>query len=49
VLAAAVSFADGAIADEENELINYIADELGITDDRASALLDEVEADLRDR
>jgi tellurite resistance protein len=49
VLAAAVSFADGAIADEENDLINFIAEELGIGDDRASVLLDEVEADLKDR
>lgn len=47
VLAAAIAFADNAIADEENELLNNLADQLGIDEDRANALLDEVEKDLQ--
>lgn len=46
VLSAAIAFADNAIADEENEMLNGFAEALGIDDDRANTLLDEVEADL---
>jgi len=46
VLAAAIAFADGAIADEENETLNSLAEGLGIDEERATALLDGVEADL---
>lgn len=47
VLAAAIAFADNAIADEENETLNELAEGLGIDETRANELLDEVEADLR--
>lgn len=46
VLAAAIAFADNAIADEENETLNQFAEGLGIDEGRANQLLDEVEADL---
>jgi uncharacterized tellurite resistance protein B-like protein len=46
VLAAAIAFADGAIADEENETLNALADGLGIDEARANELLDGVEKDL---
>jgi uncharacterized tellurite resistance protein B-like protein len=46
VLAAAIAFADNAIADEENETLNNFAEGLGIDEARANTLLDEVEADL---
>jgi uncharacterized tellurite resistance protein B-like protein len=46
VLAAAIAFADNAIADEENETLNALADGLGIDENRANELLDAVEADL---
>jgi tellurite resistance protein len=46
VLAAAIAFADGAIADQENDTLNELADGLGIDEARATALLDGVEADL---
>ncbi|MBX3186963.1 MAG: TerB family tellurite resistance protein [Labilithrix sp.] len=46
VLAAAVAFADNAIADEENETLNTLAEGLGIDEARANQLLDEVEQDL---
>jgi uncharacterized tellurite resistance protein B-like protein len=46
VLAAAIAFADNAIADEENETLNELAESLGIDEGRANQLLDEVEADL---
>ena len=46
VLAAAVAFADNAIADEENETLNALAEGLGIDETRANELLDQVEADL---
>jgi uncharacterized tellurite resistance protein B-like protein len=46
VLAAAIAFADNAIADEENETLNEFAEGLGIDESRANELLDEVEADL---
>jgi tellurite resistance protein len=46
VLAAAIAFADNAIADEENETLNSFAEGLGIDESKATALLDAVEADL---
>lgn len=46
VLAAAIAFADNAIADEENETLNAFAEGLGIDDARANQLLDAVEQDL---
>lgn len=46
VLAAAIAFADNAIADEENETLNSLAEGLGIDEARANELLDEVERDL---
>ena len=46
VLAAAIAFADNAIADEENETLNAFAEGLGIDEARANELLDSVEADL---
>ncbi|HEX8792528.1 MAG TPA: hypothetical protein VF765_16385 [Polyangiaceae bacterium] len=49
VLAAAVAFADNAIADEENETLNAFAEGLGIDEARANELLDSVEADLAER
>jgi tellurite resistance protein len=49
VLAAAIAFADNAIADEENETLNAFAEGLGIDEARANELLDSVEADLGER
>jgi len=49
VLAAAIAFADNAIADEENETLNAFAEGLGIDESRANELLDSVEADLAER
>jgi tellurite resistance protein len=49
VLAAAIAFADNAIADEENETLTAFAEGLGIDEGRANELLDSVEADLADR
>jgi tellurite resistance protein len=49
VLAAAIAFADNAIADEENETLNAFAEGLGIDEGRANQLLDTVEADLAER
>ncbi|MEO7113245.1 MAG: TerB family tellurite resistance protein [Polyangiaceae bacterium] len=46
VLAAAIAFADNAIADEENDTLNAFAEGLGISDERAEALMDDVDADL---
>ena len=46
VLAAAIAFADNAIADEENETLNVLAEGLGIDEGRANELLDDVEKDL---
>ena len=46
VLAAAIAFADNAIADEENETLNAFAEGLGIDEARANQLLDDVEADM---
>jgi tellurite resistance protein len=45
LLAAAVAFADNEIADEENELLNDLAEKLSIDAARAEELLDELEAD----
>jgi tellurite resistance protein len=49
VLAAAIAFADNAIANEENEALNALAQGLGIDEARANELLDSVEADLAER
>jgi len=49
VLAAAIAFADSAIADEENETLDRFAEGLGIDEARANELLDSVEADLAQR
>ncbi len=49
VLAAAIAFADSAIADEENETLDQFAEGLGIDEARANELLDSVEADLAQR
>jgi len=49
VLAAAIAFADNAIADEENETLGAFAEGLGIDEARANELLDSVEADLAER
>jgi uncharacterized tellurite resistance protein B-like protein len=49
VLAAAIAFADSAIADEENETLNLLAEGLGISEARADELLDSVESDLAER
>jgi tellurite resistance protein len=46
VLAAAIAFADNAIADEENETLNSFAEGLGIDEATATQLLDNVEEDL---
>ena len=46
VLAAAIAFADNAIADEENEMLNKLAEGVGIDEARANVLLDSVEQDL---
>ena len=46
ILAAAIAFADNAIADEENETLNVFAEGLGIDEARANELLDSVESDL---
>ena len=46
VLAAAIAFADNAIADQENETLNALAEGLGIDDARANQLLDDVEKDI---
>ena len=46
VLAAAIAFADNAIADEENDTLNALAEGLGIDDTRANELLDTVETDM---
>jgi hypothetical protein len=46
VLAAAIAFADNAIADEENDTLNMIAEGLGIEESRANELLDGVESDM---
>jgi tellurite resistance protein len=47
-LAAAVALADDEIADEENELINQLAEWFGITEERAGQILDQLEEDRED-
>ncbi len=47
VLAAAIAFADNAIADQEHEVLNQFAEGLGIDEQRADELLESVEEDLR--
>jgi tellurite resistance protein len=49
VLAAAIAFADGAIADEENDTLNAFAEGLGIGEERANTLLDNVESDMKEK
>jgi tellurite resistance protein len=46
VLAAAIAFADSQIADGENDLLNEMAEGLGIDEQRANALLDQAEAEM---
>ena len=46
VLASAIAFADNAIADQENDTLNELAEGLGFDEGKAAALLDGVEADL---
>jgi uncharacterized tellurite resistance protein B-like protein len=46
VLAAAIAFADNAIADQENETLNQLAEGLGIDESTANQLLDSVETDM---
>ncbi len=48
VLAAVMAFADEEVADEENEVLNDFADLLGLEDERANALLDELQAHQAD-
>jgi len=43
VLMAAIAFADNVIEDEENEVLNELAEGLGIDEERANMLLDQVE------
>lgn len=47
-LAAAIAFADSEIQDEENELINELAEALDIDGDRAEELLSQLENDSVD-
>jgi tellurite resistance protein len=44
-LAAAVALADEDVADEENALINQLAEWFGISEERASEILDQLEDD----
>lgn len=44
-LAAAVALADEEIADEENALINQLAEWFGISEERAGQILDQLEDD----
>jgi len=44
-LAAAIALADDAVHEKENEFINQLAEWFGITDKRASQILDELERD----
>jgi uncharacterized tellurite resistance protein B-like protein len=44
-LAAAVALADDAVTDEENAFINQLAEWFGISEDRASQILDQLEED----
>jgi tellurite resistance protein len=45
VLAAAVAFADDKIEDSENEVLNQLAEALGMDADHAESLLDEMQAE----
>jgi tellurite resistance protein len=45
VLAAAIAFADGEVADSENDLINELATRLSIEEPRANELLDTLQDD----
>jgi tellurite resistance protein len=47
-LAAAIALADDDVADEENSLINQLAEWLHIAPARASAILDQLEQDRAD-
>lgn len=47
-LAAAVALADDAVAEEENALINQLANWFGISQERADEILDELESDRAD-
>jgi tellurite resistance protein len=47
-LAAAIAFADNEIQDEENDLINELAEVLDIDSDRAEELLAQLETDSAD-
>ena len=44
-LAAAIALADDEVADEENALINQLAEWFGISEDRADEILDQLEED----
>ena len=44
-LAAAVALADDEVADEENDLINQLADWFGIPPERTGEILDQLEED----
>jgi len=44
-LAAAVALADDQVTDEENAFINQLAEWFGITEERANAVLDELDGD----
>ncbi len=44
-LAAAIALADDDVADEENALINQLAEWFGISEERASQILDQLEND----
>jgi plasmid maintenance system antidote protein VapI len=46
VLAAAIAFADNAIADQENDTLNDLAEGLGIDETTADELLNGVEKDM---
>lgn len=45
VLAAAVAFADEVIEDQENDLLNSFAEAVGLSEETANELLDELEKD----
>ncbi len=47
VLAAAIAFADNLIADAENETLTTLAELLEISDERANALLDQLDEDMK--
>ncbi|HTQ02359.1 MAG TPA: TerB family tellurite resistance protein [Polyangiaceae bacterium] len=47
-LAAAVALADDDVAEEENAFINQLAGWFGISQERASAILDQIEEDKTD-